>query len=140
MPREIKRSEAFALLVEACHGARAVWEAHEREREGEEAPYLGMGVLARHLDDLRLRGEIACFPQVFAIVERLINEGDEEVRDLAVFGFLESLQNISSWSEQGHEAFSRWLGPVSLEAWHELEGDWNAEREAGREEGSSAGR
>ena len=47
MSKSINRSEAFALMNGVCPGARHGWEEHEREWDGEEAPYLGMAVFSR---------------------------------------------------------------------------------------------
>ena len=120
----INRSEAFALLLEACPAARGDWEEHQREWPDEDVPYLGMAVFSRHVVGLMSQGETDIFPKVFAAVEKLIVEGDEEVRGLAVVGFLEGLQNQASWTEQGSDTFRQWLRPSTNAAWHELSELW----------------
>ena len=124
MADTINKSEAFALLLETCPGAHEAWEEHQVEWQDEDASYLGMNVFARHLVEQMGRGETEAFPKVFAVVERLIDEGDEEVRNLAVVGFLEGLQNNASWTEQGYVVFSPWLKPSTRAAWHQLEELW----------------
>ena len=124
MADTINKSEAFALLLKMCPGAGAEWEEHQLEWQGEDAPYLGMAVFAHHLVDLMGRGETKSFPEVFAVVERLIVEGNEEVRDLAVVGFLESLQNSASWTTHGYDSFLPWLKPYTRAVWNELEKLW----------------
>jgi len=125
MSGSINRSGALALMLEVCPGAGRAWQEHEREWGGEAAPYLGMAVFSRYLVDMMTEGETTTFPAVFAAVEQLINEGDEEVQDFAFVGFLESLQNQASWTEQGADAFLPWLNPSTREAWHELQTLWD---------------
>ena len=127
MPDTINKPEAFDLLLKVCPGAQEAWEEHQLEWQDEEAPYLGMAVFARHVVDLWARDETESFDEVFSVVERLIAEGDEEVQDLAVVGFLESLQNIASWSGDSYQMFRKWLRPSTRAAWRELEELWAGE-------------
>jgi hypothetical protein len=59
---------------------------------------------------------------VAKLLERLHVEGVPDVRTLATIGFLESIQNV--WNDQA-EDFRAFLGPVSLEAWDDLNSFWN---------------
>lgn len=122
----ISTSEAFALLLDACPGARADWEEHIIDCEGEadDSPFLGAAVFARHVVELKAAGKTETFPAVFKLIERLIVEGDGKVREIATIGFLEDIQNISSWREFGNEVFVQFLGPRSLSEWNELIKIW----------------
>lgn len=82
---------------------------------GEEDPerllYLDLSEFARHLIDLHKSKEIADFPAVFAVFERLHLEGDPEVRNAATIGFLEGIQNNGGNSGLDPEEFTNYLLP-----------------------------
>lgn len=126
MTKQITKSEASALLLEACPDAREVWEEYKLDYEGEyeDLPYLGMAVFARHIVELTEAGKTESFPAVFQLFERLIVEGDEEVRGLVIIGLLEGIQNNVSWKDSGYDIFTEWLKPKSLDAWRELKSVW----------------
>jgi hypothetical protein len=126
MSKPITKPEAFALLLRTCPDAQEVWNEHLLEWEGEHetVPYMGVSVFARHIVDSFKAGKTGSFPAVFQLIERLIIEGDEEVRDLAIVGLLEDVQNIASWRDFGSEVFTRWLEPNSRAAWYELKKVW----------------
>ncbi len=124
MKSVISQSEAFGLLIEALPDAQSDWKEHQREWDGEDAPYSGMAVFARHLVELSEQRKTAEFSEAFELIERLIVEGDSDVRDIVVLGLIESLQNIASWTEGGAEVFVPCLGPNSRAAWYELETIW----------------
>jgi hypothetical protein len=126
MSKLITKPEAFALLLKTCPDAQEAWEEHLLEWEGEHetVPYLGVSVFARHIVDSFEAGKKESFPAVFQLIERLIVEGDEEVRSLAIVGLLEDIQNIASWRDFRNEVFTKWLGPHSRAAWYELKRVW----------------
>ena len=126
MSKQITKSEAFTLLLEACPDAHVAWEEHKLDYEGEyeDLSCLGMAVFARHVVELMESGGTESFPVVFQLIERLIVEGDEEVRGLAIVGLLEGIQNNASWRDSGYGVFTKWLQPNSLAAWRELEKIW----------------
>lgn len=128
MTETIDRDVAFALLLKACPGALKDWEEFQEEWKDEEMPaYFGMAVFSGHVVELLKRGETESFTEVFEVIERLIVEGDEEVRSLAIVGFIESLQNQASWTEKGDQVFLPWLKPKTRAAWFELEELWRGE-------------
>jgi hypothetical protein len=126
MAKQITQAEAFALLLEACPGAHDAWEEHKLDYadETKDLPYLGAAVFARHIVEMMEAGWMQTFTEVFQLIERLIVEGDEEVRGLATVGFLEDIQSIASWKDFGNEAFVPWLMPKSLASWQELIDIW----------------
>lgn len=126
MSKQITKPEAFVPLLQACPDAQEAWNEHLLEWEGEHetVPYLGMSVFARHIVDLMEAGNTGAFPAVFQLIERLIVEGDEDVRSLAIVGLLEDIQTIASWKDFGHVVFTKWLEPNSCAAWYELEKVW----------------
>ena len=54
--------------------------------------------------------------------------GNKNLRNLVVIGFLEDLQNVASWQEFGKEAFVQFLGSQSRDAWYEIERTWAGKR------------
>lgn len=86
--------------------------------------YILLGQLANQLVDALRAGETQDFPAAFAIVERWICEGDAYVREAAVIGLLEGLQNIAGNRGLDAEGFRPWLGPRAAKAWDELNGFW----------------
>ena len=59
---------------------------------------------------------------MFDVVERVLVDGDEGVRNIVTYGLIESLQNLASdrsgWAPAGR--FRQWLRPATLRAWDEV--------------------
>ncbi|MDE3137924.1 MAG: hypothetical protein KGL59_15190, partial [Acidobacteriota bacterium] len=64
----------------------------------------------------------------FGLMEELLIDGDQEVRDAASVGFLEDVRNIASWRPFGSAVFVEWLGPRSRFAWAEIEEMWRGKK------------
>jgi hypothetical protein len=88
--------------------------------------YLALAEFARHLIGMLERSETATFPAIFLAVERLQVEGEHYVREAAIVGLLEDLQNLNL-HEHGTEPeqFRPFLGPESAVAWDELYRFWH---------------
>jgi hypothetical protein len=86
--------------------------------------YLGVAVFAHHLVDSVRAGHVDELPPAFDVIERLVTEGNEKVRELTTIGLLEDLQNIASWEPSGNRIFRPYLGPASLLAWEEIQEMW----------------
>jgi hypothetical protein len=115
-------------LLGALPSANALWEEHlawwgDKER----GHFNDMSEFARHIVECCERGQTEEFAAAFALIERFITEGPDEVRELAVVGLLESVQNIASNTIGGYEAFDPWLGPYSMAGWREIERLWAGE-------------
>ncbi len=114
------------LLCEACPGFQATWQAHLDWWKGEEAgAYNDTAEFARYLVDSFESGQTSEFPKAFATIERILNEGDQESRDIAGIGIIESLQTIASNHSCGEGVFIQWLGPTSSRVWVEIERMWD---------------
>jgi hypothetical protein len=87
--------------------------------------YFLAAAFVRHLSHLEAIGQRDEFPAVFDLIEALCLDGSHGIRELAVIGFLEDLQNTNM-----HEApsspgrFVQWLRPVSRAWWDEVERFW----------------
>lgn len=93
--------------------------------ESDRGVFNDAGVVAHHLVASYERGELSEFPAAFAVLETCLAEGDERVRELAMVGVIEDIQNIASHRVFGPSVFRDWLGPLSQAAWDEVVGWWN---------------
>lgn len=112
------------MLLSVLPDASASWLEHLEDAGGEDLSYIGVGVFAQNIVELYGSHEIDSFPAVFSTIEKLLIEGNDEVKGLITVGLLESLQNISSWTNHGYGVFEQWLEPNTIAAWHELQATW----------------
>ena len=123
----ITKMQVVPLLLEACPTARRAWQAHVAWWEGEEAgAFNDVSVFARHIVDSYAKGLTAECDALFAAIERILAEGDQEAQSLAAIGVLEDIQTLSSYHSFGPSAFVGWLGPRSREAWEQIDVLWRA--------------
>ena len=121
----ITKPQVMPLLIEACPGFQPTWQAHLEWWKGEEAgAYNDTAEFARYLVESFESGQTSEFPAAFAAIEKILSEGDQESRDIAGYGVVESLQIIGSNHSCGEEVFIQWLGPTSRRAWAEIEKMW----------------
>ena len=83
-----------------------------------------MEELGNHVVDLFEARRSEEIRPAFSLAERMIAEGSQADRHAAVFGFLETIQNVASHRECGAAAFTEFLGPQSQAAWSELNEIW----------------
>jgi hypothetical protein len=121
----IEQSHAMEVIVEACPSFRERWHAHLADW-GNDVLYVVAGELALHLLALYQTGRASSFPLVAHAVERLCKEGSPWVKEFAVVGVLESIQNC--WGNRGEDAeqFGVHLLPESRLAWDALNAAWSA--------------
>ncbi len=113
------------LLLDACPGFQPAWQKHLDWWNGEEpGVYNDTSEFARYLVESFESGQTAEFPAAFSAIERILNEGDQESRDIAGIGVIESIQTIGSNHSCGEDVFIQWLGPTSRRAWAEIEEMW----------------
>lgn len=120
-----------AFLV-ACPSIEPAWLEHlafwgDVQQRG---VFNDAAVVAHHLVYSVERGELSEFPAVFALLERCLVEGDENVREFATLGVIEGIQNIASHRSFGPMVFYDWLGTKSRVAWDELCVSWQRIAEA----------
>jgi hypothetical protein len=120
----ITEPEVMPLLLAACPGFQSAWEEHRPYWNGETpGAYLDVEGFARYIVACYERSDTSEFPAAFAAVEKILNEGNQEARDLAGIGVIEDLQTIASHS-CGGDVFIEWLGPTSRIAWAEIAKMW----------------
>src|SRR5262245_39688685 len=128
----MKVADVVPAFLAVCPRIGPAWENHLAfwDGEAERGHYNDVGVVAHHLVDSFQSGDISEFPAVFALLERCLVEGDEQVKELATIGVIEDIQNIASHRSFGPWVFYDWLGPESRAAWDELWVFWQHVAEA----------
>jgi hypothetical protein len=124
---EDRSGSVLPALRAACPTFESRWQAHVATWAGEPAGrYNDISAFAHHLVDLLERNQTAEFPEVFAIVERLLAADEVGVRELITVGLLEDLQSIamSRNDPQITARFRTWLGPITAMAWDEVHRFW----------------
>jgi hypothetical protein len=81
--RMITRTQVIPLLLEACPSFHNAWGELQRPEE-DKFIYVAFGAFTGHLRGLQRRGQTSEFEAVDGMIERLQEEGDIEVRQLAV--------------------------------------------------------
>jgi len=121
----IDKDEMIPMLLDACPGFRPRWEEHVASWNGEPAGvYNDIGEFVAYLLDTYEQGQMDSVRSAFNILERFLMEGDAETKERAVIGFIEDIQNASSWRSFGAKAFLPFLGPHSQVGWAEVERMW----------------
>ncbi len=130
----VAKGEMMAVLLDACPSFQPAWEvwlAEWAESAGDLPLYLALSEFARHLIGMLERAETKSFPAIFRAVERLQVEGEHYVREAAIVGLLEDLQNLNLYAGGTEpEQFRPFLGPQSVAAWDELYVFWHNVRVA----------
>jgi hypothetical protein len=124
----LTKTDVIPLLLEASPAFETVLrEYHEDDGpEDEWLPYLDIGEFASYVVQLYADGQTSDFDAIFAALERLIEDGDEDTQGLAIVGVLEGIQNAASWQPFGPSAFVPWLKPKSRTEWDHLDKLWKA--------------
>lgn len=104
----------------------------------EGAPEEQCAALAQTMLGLYRAGNTSGFHDAFAVVERYVIFGSEEEQRLVIVGFLESLKNLSVWTDMDYAVFEEWIQPETYQAWRWLEKHWQGRRSlASAAEGTS---
>jgi hypothetical protein len=129
----ITRDQVMPRLLEACPSFTVRWGAIEHddmhvEETGERLGYSDSWEFAKHPVSLQGQCSTAEMDAVFAVIERLTVDGDQYVRNLAMIGYLEDVQNCAIRDPIVRpEDFERYLGPESTINWHRLNAMWAGE-------------
>lgn len=86
--------------------------------------------LSDHVITSYRRGELKEIPRIFNLIERLLKDGEDSVKEAATMGFLEGVQNRCSHTETGiaPEVFVPYLGHESKRDWDALNDFWNGKK------------
>ena len=123
----ITKNDVMPTLLEACPGFVPMWTEHLKWWDAEtRGIYNDTAELASYLVLSYERGDTSEFKAVFDTIEQILRDGDEEARGAAAVGVLESVQVQASHYDFGPSVFLEWLGPLSRQAWGEIEALWDA--------------
>jgi hypothetical protein len=118
-------AEVVPALLLACPSAERSWLEHRAWWDDEEpGRFLDVAVFSRHIVHSYRESNTVEFASFFAVVEKMIAEGEPEVVGLATVGILECIQANASHQPFGGAPFVPWLLPQSREAWADLEAQW----------------
>ena len=127
-PRHGKPTAADIMprLLDEFPGFRPQWEEHLAYWNGEPAGnYNDIAEFARFVvKELYPNGQIERVQHAFDMMEDWLIDGDKDLGDLVVVGFLEDVQILASSQALGSAAFVPFLRPKSRDAWNELERVW----------------
>jgi hypothetical protein len=112
-------------LLKLCPGIDPRWQEHlEFWEDDERGEYNDISVIVHSVVDSFTEGNSHFFPGLFNKIEDIINSGHPQQKEIAILGFLETLQTVGSNRPYGYKPFERWLGPLSLIEWHNIEKLW----------------
>lgn len=119
--------EVMPFLLDAVPSFEVAWASLRGERENidDQIYYPDATWVAPHLVGLLERGDISDVAAMLDVIERLIQDGDEEVRDLTIT-YLQGVQNSALRSELVTlEGFEPFLGNESARWWRGLNAVWS---------------
>lgn len=124
----IEASEMLPLLVEASPSFSKEWAVFQLEWANELSfpYYIALGAFACHMCSLLFEGQDQALAKVFAVIERLHNEGNTYVKEAVTVGLLEDLQNMMlNHPTMKLEQFERFLLPETMRYWNKVIEFWN---------------
>jgi hypothetical protein len=123
--------DVVPLLLQACPSfaepwSRSLWRNLATDPPGARLHYADASDFVRHIVGLLVKGETAELPSVFAVIERLLIDGDADARELAQIGYLEDFQIIggNTAGVSPERDVRPLLGGRSEAAWRELNRMW----------------
>jgi hypothetical protein len=129
----LTKAQIIPELLLACPELQSAWDVHAADWAQEDpndydgeipGDFNNASAVVRAVIDFYARAETAFFPRFFQFIERLISEGDAETQNIAVVGYLETLQTAASWKEHGPEVFVQWMQPESQRWWKQIHQLW----------------
>lgn len=123
----IASNTMMEILIQASPSFEKEWFDFQDEWKDDKEGlpyYLVLGGYARHVKKLYEKKEERLLGVIFLTIERLHAEGDSYVKNAAVVGILESLQNISATQKGGAAVFEKYLLPETEYWWKKLNRFW----------------
>ncbi|MEM7643731.1 MAG: hypothetical protein AAF366_14540 [Pseudomonadota bacterium] len=94
-------------------------------REGDLPLYILMSDLVRHCSQLLADRDISELRAILALVERWIGDGDDDLRTLAIVGFIEDATNANLHGHTTPDDLVPYLPPRCREAWDQVLRHWD---------------
>jgi hypothetical protein len=141
----IDAQQVMPLLLDACPSFARIWtevasenalaksDPDDRELMAESPTgrldYLDAAEFRHHMVTLHLAGDCDEFPAIFQVIERLLVEGDDYVRNLAVIGYLEGfrMKTVTDSGIDPEAVFRPLLLPVSERWWRRIDDFWEGD-------------
>jgi hypothetical protein len=122
----ITRSEILPLLVQACPAYEPEWRRFITDYVDDVEPFLYVAIpqFTRCLSRVLAAGDVETLRRVFALLERLIVEGDPEVQEAAVVGIIRNLQNSNLHEQTAPDDYLPYLMPESQRWWGKVKTFW----------------
>ena len=122
----ITKEEMLQPILEASQDFVPVWNSFLDEwKETEKLPlYLLFSSLARHITSLISQNKEDELIEIFHIIEQWIVDGDRYVKEAAIVGVLEDLQNTNIVGNEIPKRIEDYLLPESKRWWIKLYGFW----------------
>ena len=120
----IERNQMFEPMLEAHPEFSELWKqfVDQWSSEPEGLPlYILISDVVRECSKMLARGQKYHIGKVLAVVERWLLEGDPYVRQAAIVGFIEDLQNGNIHEGTSPDDFVEFLGPESSFWWLKVE-------------------
>jgi len=120
--------DVVVRLWKANPDLSTAWEQYRGSSDYKaDQPYNSLAELAHRLVDGRSAGMSTELKPVFLELEDALSGADQRDRNLLIVGFIEDLQNISMNRGVPLRDWDRWLGPITREAWSQVEKLWSGE-------------
>jgi hypothetical protein len=123
----ITKSQIIPILLDASPSFQAFLN-DPMERGNVERIYNLLGDFTLYLLKLDEGNRAIEFPAVARALERFIQDGDQEAKNIAIIGLLENLQNVWANNQVDPEQFASHLLPEGRKWWNELNAFWRGER------------
>ena len=126
----ISKEEMFKPILAVSDGFRPIWNEFVREWEDEaELPqYLALSDLATYISGLVTESRTRELSDIFEVIERWLLEGDGYVREAAIVGILEDLQNTNVVGSDVPDKVQELLLPESKKQWAKIIEFWDTGR------------
>lgn len=127
MSDQITRATMFDALVADCPSLAGDWakfRAAFPDLPKDMPSYIFMSDLVKRCSALLRDGKDYELTRIFQHVEDWVKSDDTYVRDAAVVGFIEDLQNANLHTDTKPEDFIRFLGPKSKVFWQKVDALW----------------
>lgn len=126
----ISKEEMFKPILAVSNGFRPIWNdfINEWGDEAELPQYLALSELARYVSQLVSECRTQELSDIFEVIERWLLEGDEYVREAAIVGILEDLQNTNVVGSDMPQKVQELLLPESRKQWAKVIEFWEGGR------------
>lgn len=116
MRKMITKEQVIPTILKACPFYKETWEKHLEFYE-EELLFVFVPDLVNSVTELDKENKQQEILSIFEVIEKLLVEGDESVKNLIEVGVLEDFRHIFG---QDFEKFSKYLLPNSFEFWRSV--------------------